>query len=194
VVTCHHPDYYQRKQPVALDTEEPNPVKFIAVAAGVTFAFVTVPLRGDRRSLSQSGAKLHILARDWLREGLETFGLGGKTAAGYGWLKEDGATRGAAAASFAGEQGSIVSPPAGAAGPSEHPLIAQWRGKTQPPNFRVFRPLLVALSDDDLKTVFYAIMPVNELARLKRSNPYWQSLSAHADGVTILRRLKIELQ
>lgn len=99
VVTCHHPDYYGRKKdergnlkwPVALD-DEPRilPVVFPAVAEGVTFQFVVLPLRGVRPFLSKSGKKLHVLARDWLRGGLETFGVGAKTAAGYGWFKQVG--------------------------------------------------------------------------------------------------------
>lgn len=79
VVTCHHRDYYAGKLPVATDTEEPNPVVFPAVAPGHVFAFAVVPLRNcDAVLLNQ--------ARNWLRQGLETFGLGAKTNAGYGWF------------------------------------------------------------------------------------------------------------
>lgn len=79
VVTCHHRDYYTGKLPVATDTEEPNPVVFPAVAPGHVFAFAVVPLRNcDATLLTQ--------ARNWLKAGLETFGLGAKTNAGYGWF------------------------------------------------------------------------------------------------------------
>lgn len=187
VVTCHHPKYYQNRDPsaIAIDDEEPVPVTFITVAAGIIFAFVTVPLRGERDSLSQPGMKVHTLASDWLRQGLDIFGIGAKTAAGYGWFRDAHATKTMSGSSPGEEQRTATA--------AEHPLIAEWRGKTQPPNFRGFRPLLVALNDDDLKTVFHAIIPANELARLKRSNPYWQSFASHPDGITILRRLKIEL-
>ncbi len=94
IVTCHHPDYYSQKKdhsdkiimPVALDIEEPNPVLFPATAANIVFQFAVLPIRLERDSLSQPDTKLHVLAREWLRQGLETFGLGAKTAAGYGWF------------------------------------------------------------------------------------------------------------
>lgn len=86
IVTCHHMDYYSRKEkngalvmPVALDSEEPNPVKFPAVAAGHVFAFVLVPLRNCSPALLSA-------AENWLKAGLSLFGLGAKTAAGYGWF------------------------------------------------------------------------------------------------------------
>jgi len=88
IVTCHHPKYYQgdAKWPVALDTEEPNPVMFPAAAANIIFQFAVLPMRGERDSLSHAETKLHLLAIEWLRQGLETFGLGAKTAVGYGWF------------------------------------------------------------------------------------------------------------
>lgn len=88
VLTCHHPKYYQgdAKMPVALDTEEPNPVMFPAAAANIIFQFAVLPIRDHLSSLSQPDTKLHALAVEWLRQGLETFGLGAKTAAGYGWF------------------------------------------------------------------------------------------------------------
>ncbi len=86
IVTCHHMDYYSRKEkngalvmPVALDSEEPNPVKFPAVAAGHVFAFVLTPLRNCSPELLSA-------AENWLKAGLSLFGLGAKTAAGYGWF------------------------------------------------------------------------------------------------------------
>lgn len=92
VVTCHHRDYYEGKLPVATDTEEPVPVVFPAVAPGHVFAFAVVPLRG-------ADAKLMEYARTWLKTGLETFGLGAKTNAGYGWFADvSDAVRGLVAA------------------------------------------------------------------------------------------------
>jgi len=87
VVTCHHPDYYAQKsdksgrllKPVATDDEDPNPVAFPAVAAGHVFAFALAPLRNCPADVMQQ-------ARLWLALGLSTFGLGAKTAAGYGWF------------------------------------------------------------------------------------------------------------
>jgi CRISPR-associated protein Cmr6 len=86
VVTCHHSKYYSAAKAIAFDDEEPNPVIFPAVAPGHVFAFVTVALRGNRPPLSQPGKSLQTLAQGWLAGGLSTFGLGAKTAAGYGWF------------------------------------------------------------------------------------------------------------
>jgi len=79
VVTCHHGDYYGGKMEVATDTEAPVPVVFPAVAAGHIFTFALLPLR-DCPPNRLGGA------RTWLATSLTTFGLGAKTAAGYGWF------------------------------------------------------------------------------------------------------------
>lgn len=79
VVTCHHREYYAGKSPTATDTEEPVPVVFPAVAPGHVFTFALAPLRG-------ADAQLVETARTWLATGLSVFGLGAKTAAGYGWF------------------------------------------------------------------------------------------------------------
>ena len=94
VVTCHHRKYYagpekpndpssvaqwQREWGTAPDIEEPNPVVFPAVAPGHIFTFALVPLRATDATLLER-------ARDWLQTGLEIFGLGAKTNAGYGWF------------------------------------------------------------------------------------------------------------
>jgi CRISPR type III-B/RAMP module RAMP protein Cmr6 len=94
VVTCHHSIYYSpepdrqrfpekwrewQAHRSAPDTEEPNPVVFPAVAPGHVFAFALAPLRGADAQLIQH-------ACTWLATGLSVFGLGAKTAAGYGWF------------------------------------------------------------------------------------------------------------
>jgi CRISPR-associated protein Cmr6 len=82
VVTCHHGDYYANPDTkVASDTEEPVPVIFPAVAAGHVFTFAVLPLR-------DCTSELLSMARTWLVDGLKTFGLGAKTAAGYGWFED----------------------------------------------------------------------------------------------------------
>lgn len=89
ILTCHHPKYYERKDPYASapDTEEPKPVVFPAVAAGHVFVFAVRPLRRDEPTFSQPKKGLVEIAREWLRDGLGTCGLGAKTAAGYGWFE-----------------------------------------------------------------------------------------------------------
>lgn len=82
VLTPHHTEYYEGKQDTATDTEDPIPVFFPAVKPQPEtdyFAFGLIPLR-----LAREG-DLAIAAR-WLASGLELFGLGAKTAAGYGWF------------------------------------------------------------------------------------------------------------
>ena len=88
VLTCHHGKYYSEAEdrsgrllmPRALDNEEPVPVVFPTVAAGHVFIFALLPLRDcTQRQLGH--------ARTWLATGLSLFGLGAKTAAGYGWFE-----------------------------------------------------------------------------------------------------------
>lgn len=86
IVTCHHGDYYSQKKdaqqrvvmPVALDTEDPVPVYFPTVAAGITFVF----------AVRSSDASTADFARTCLKVALTTFGAGAKTAAGYGWFAD----------------------------------------------------------------------------------------------------------
>lgn len=78
VVTCHHREYYSGKKPVALDNEEPNPVVFPTVAAGITFVFAVQARDPD----------VAKFARACLRLALTTFGAGAKTATGYGWFED----------------------------------------------------------------------------------------------------------
>jgi CRISPR/Cas system CMR subunit Cmr6 (Cas7 group RAMP superfamily) len=97
VVTCHHGDYYKSENPnaIATDTEDPVPVFFPAVAAGHIFAFALRPLRG-------ADDLLVARARTWLASGLASFGIGAKTAAGYGWFGDvTGAVRAQLAAEMA---------------------------------------------------------------------------------------------
>jgi CRISPR type III-B/RAMP module RAMP protein Cmr6 len=88
VLTCHHREYYDgkpdfcRHDNLAPDTEEPVPVVFPAVAPGHVFAFAVAPVRGSHKSDPQ----IVEHARTWLKTGLETFGIGAKTNAGYGWF------------------------------------------------------------------------------------------------------------
>jgi CRISPR/Cas system CMR subunit Cmr6 (Cas7 group RAMP superfamily) len=83
VVTPHHTKYYQDPEMLeALDTEDPIPVYFPAVCSqkeGDYFSFALLPRR-PASSTDLPNAKL------WLAQGLELFGLGAKTNAGYGWF------------------------------------------------------------------------------------------------------------
>lgn len=81
VVTTHHHEYYSGNPQFATapDIEEPVPVVFPTVAPGHVFTFAVLPGRRCDETLLTA-------ARNWLKQGLETFGLGAKVAAGYGWF------------------------------------------------------------------------------------------------------------
>ena len=87
ICTCHHPDYYNPKKniPQALDNESPNPQAFPVLSPGALFCFRLIPLKEN--------AALDF-ALGMLRNALNVNGVGGKTAAGYGWFEEsESATR-----------------------------------------------------------------------------------------------------
>lgn len=105
VLTCHHGDYYSEKKdaednlimPEALDTEEPVPVIFPAVRPAQTWCFLLNPMHCAAESdLAHT--------RRWLAHGLEIFGLGGKTNAGYGWFDTSDAVQQAVRNKLAAEQ------------------------------------------------------------------------------------------
>lgn len=81
VVTCHHSKYYNGEKEIATDDEEPNPVIFPTVAAGGLFVFPVFPLKNCSKEAIQT-------AKKWLSNGLMNFGIGAKTAAGYGWFED----------------------------------------------------------------------------------------------------------
>lgn len=82
VVTVHHREYYagNPQYATAPDTEEPVPVVFPGVAAGHMFTFAVLPGRCCSDGLLTA-------AKQWLKQSLESFGLGAKVAAGYGWFE-----------------------------------------------------------------------------------------------------------
>jgi CRISPR-associated protein Cmr6 len=78
VLTVHQREYYEsggREWPV--DFDDPNPVSFLTVAPGNRFLVVREG-RGGRVLLERAGR--------YVGEALASWGLGGKTAAGYGRL------------------------------------------------------------------------------------------------------------
>jgi len=82
VMTPHFVDYYTSAgQKPPHDGGNPNPISFVTVAAGTTFAFA-VGLRpgGDPAAREQAVA--------WLKAALHELGIGAKTAAGYGIFEQ----------------------------------------------------------------------------------------------------------
>jgi CRISPR type III-B/RAMP module RAMP protein Cmr6 len=87
IVTCHHMDYYAGKTARALDNEQPNPQFFPAVEEGCEFNFTLLPIK---RTLVANGDFYPLdFARKSLLTGLDLYGIGAKTASGYGWLTVD---------------------------------------------------------------------------------------------------------
>lgn len=94
VLTPHHKSYYSQnpddaensdreKTPCqALDNENPTPVFFPAVKVQNPRDFFIFPLL----PLGSATDEDLLHARHWLSSGLEIFGIGAKTNAGYGWF------------------------------------------------------------------------------------------------------------
>jgi hypothetical protein len=82
VLTPHHKEYYEGKLRVATDTEDPGPVFFPAIKPQKEGDYFTFPLIPLRRAIESD----LVYARRWLASSLETFGIGAKTNAGYGWF------------------------------------------------------------------------------------------------------------
>ncbi len=78
VLTVHHGQYYQNPEAQPNDYEEPNPVAFLSVRPKTTFL---IALTGN--------AEWMKLAMTYLKAALEVWGVGGKTAAGYGRFAAD---------------------------------------------------------------------------------------------------------
>ena len=85
VLTVHHKAYYEstNSKAEATDTEHPVPVYFPVVKSqegtGNYFSFPILELRRGSTDLLDR-------ARVWLTAGLQCFGIGAKTNAGYGWF------------------------------------------------------------------------------------------------------------
>lgn len=81
VMTPHFKGYYAEGSPPD-DADSPNPISLLAVARGTPFYFAVAPRLGPQDNGLRDKAIL------WLVKGLEELGLGGKTAAGYGFFQE----------------------------------------------------------------------------------------------------------
>jgi CRISPR-associated protein Cmr6 len=88
ILNPHYPDYYRDpgSHPPS-DDQNPVPVYFLAVkpAAAFVFRFRLGPLPQDWPHAGRETLEEEV--KGWLRDGLETWGAGGKTAAGYGYFQ-----------------------------------------------------------------------------------------------------------
>ncbi len=89
VMTPHYVQYYngQGDAPPA-DDDNPNPVSFLTVDSGNTFAFGLLPRESAFQNLAISTEDILAVARDWLIKALAQLGAGSKTAAGYGFFSQ----------------------------------------------------------------------------------------------------------
>ena len=72
IMNPHYPEYYAKGEPPA-DWQTPKPIQFLTVEK-TKFEFVL--LSREEKILSK--------ASEWLQSALENFGIGAKTALGYG--------------------------------------------------------------------------------------------------------------
>ena len=81
VMTVHHPDYYQKDEPVPpSDMDSPTPIAFLSVSGTYLLAV-------------EGPADWADVAMTLLQKGLREFGIGAKTNAGYGRLAMDYASK-----------------------------------------------------------------------------------------------------
>lgn len=80
VMNVHYPDYYGKDE-YPTDSQNPNPIPFLTVGR-TPFWFAV----GWREPMD---ADAHAQAITWLKTGLTEFGIGAKTAAGYGYFEKD---------------------------------------------------------------------------------------------------------
>ena len=80
IITTHHQDYYNGKQPEADEMESPIPNQQIATQGSFYFVIESAP-----------GAQAWaVYAQNLLSRALQTQGAGSKTASGYGYFKKAG--------------------------------------------------------------------------------------------------------
>ncbi|MBN1543746.1 type III-B CRISPR module RAMP protein Cmr6 [candidate division KSB1 bacterium] len=95
----HYPEYYNSKgEKVPSDDQNPKPIHFLAVKPGTTFIFPfrleqvrndseDDPFLQHRLEIIRSYVDMHSDIKRWLKKGLEEWGIGAKTASGYGYFE-----------------------------------------------------------------------------------------------------------
>ena len=183
VATPHYKEYYTKsgKNPNALDDENPIPLAFPVVNKNVPFNFNLLLMN---KLIDDNQASFLLgLAGKCLKFALAELGVGAKTAAGYGWFKEEGHSK-------------VTSNPSGKTISQSESLIQKWKGKlSSTSNFMVFvKDINTVANPEDKKTIFMAVMPEDKLRRLRKSDSYWQSFSSNSERKALLSSLGIELK
>lgn len=78
VLTPHHREYYAGKQPLPLDSDQPNPVSFLSVRPQTVFTFaIQLPSEEWRDAMTSI-----------LRHAVAHLGVGAKSNSGYGYFRK----------------------------------------------------------------------------------------------------------
>ena len=182
VVTPHFRDYYAGKgmNPTARDEEAPMPSAFPAIAEGVAFEFALVA--HTRRLSDAQAAKDLKTAADCLLHALRNFGVGAKTAAGYGRCEN--------AHTEPQIHQDLFPPPPKIVLPVHQEVLAKWKKQgVRRMSFFALIPDLQRIEDNArLAEVFDAVMPSAELQNFRKANPFWSDFSLYG-GQAILDRI-----
>lgn len=88
IMNPHYPDYYAGKDKLPTNDQSPIPVTFLTVTNTI-FTFALTPrMATTEEQRTQFRADVQNV-RVWLLEALQTYGIGGKASAGYGYFKKE---------------------------------------------------------------------------------------------------------
>lgn len=189
VLTCHHSIYYApepkkenekkwrewNSHRAAPDNEKPNPHIFPAVRPGQIWAFTLHP------TTSAADADLQR-ARILLKTGLEVFGIGAKTNAGYGWFQT--------LSSSSIEPNTLHPTVPFQISESDAFLKAWGEKKLNPFSFRQFiQQSLKIHKDIELLRVMQSLVP-DEIHHISSNRAFWRGFRTTPGGEQIFRRLQ----
>ncbi len=177
VITCHHGEYYKGNAAYANapDTEEPVPVVFPAIAPGQTWAFLLHPT-----ARAQDSHLTH--ARRWLALSLETFGIGAKTNAGYGWFLVVETPE----SESPNPLSTLLPPP-----PESEAFLKTW-GNKKLNSFSAggfITQASLIQNDAELLKIFQALAP-DQVKQFSPRDPFWNSFLSQPKGKVLLERIK----
>ncbi len=83
IMNPHYPDYYKTQEQLEpiypTNDQNPVPVTFLTIS-DTTFTFAVAPCKSE----NDNDAKQALA---WLKDALQSYGIGGKTSAGYGYMQ-----------------------------------------------------------------------------------------------------------
>ena len=198
VLTVHYHKYYSSRDTdvTDVDTDNPNPSLFPAVAEGQEFVFHL--LCRNPRITDSDAERLLSLATDCLRHALIHRGVGGKTRAGYGRFRTSQlrvAPESPADELFAPVP-AVVSDPAPTVGNAPPPaasavdaFVAHWSSNVLvPDSIRKFAEALKKLPSELRLAAFDACVP---MARRTATDSIWIGLTSRKHGIDLLKELKL---